>query len=291
MSKRLLLLAAALLMLPVALSAQSADFYVIPVSVHAPGANGTFWMSDVVIHNFGTTPLEVELVLIRSGERTAGNLIPIPIGESDASPLTVPPGDTRLLTDVLSGLAATSSISGAILVSGNQPFAVTSRVYSTTPGGNSLGQTVTAVSTFLDDTMGSSGPAGAVAYLPGIVNNSRYRTNLGFVAGTSSSATEPFVIEVSMRDENGGAIGTWLRFAVPWDTVAHLQFSSRVISNRTFDVGTAMFRIISGAGAVVPYASVVDNVTADSAFVLGQFPDDESSSGANVFRDVLRRAN
>jgi hypothetical protein len=192
---------------------------------------------------------------------------------------------------VLAQLAGTSSISGAIMISGNQPFAVTSRTYSAAPGGNTIGQTVTAASSFLDDTMRLSDLEPAAAYVPGIVSNSRYRTNLGFVAGTPKSATEPLVLEVSITDENGLAVGTWLRFAIPTDSFAHLQFSSRMLSSRTFDVGTATFRILSGAGAVVPYASVIDNATADAAFVLGQFPDrasQPSGSGANVFRDGVR---
>src|SRR5688500_18034504 len=192
--QRLILLVAGMLLFPAALSAQTADFYVLPVSGHIRGQNDTFWMSDVVIHNFGTTSLEVELVLIRSGVLTAGNLIPIPDAASGATAVTVLPGASRLLSDVLGGLAGTASIFGAILIAGNQPFAVTSRAYSMTPSGNTTGQTVAAASNFLDNTVGVTDHERAVAYVPGIASNARYRTNLGFVAGNASSATEPLVL-------------------------------------------------------------------------------------------------
>ncbi|MEY2424633.1 MAG: hypothetical protein QOI61_205, partial [Actinomycetota bacterium] len=131
----LLLLACCLVLAPAAFANHYADFYVIPVASHVAGANGTMWMSDIAIYNFGTAPLTAELILIASGDGTnSNNIVPVNTGRVNGS-VTVPSGGSVLLSDVLGGQDGQNMTSGAILIGANRPFAVTSRSYSMAPSG------------------------------------------------------------------------------------------------------------------------------------------------------------
>lgn len=288
----LIALAFTLLTLP-AFASHYSDFYVIPVGSHTPGAAGTMWMSDIAIHNFQSTPLSVELVFIESGVETGNNVFPLVTGTVNGS-TTIPAGGSVLLQDVLNGYRGMSSITGAFLVGADRPFAVTSRNYSMSPAGDTIGQTVTPSGSFLDNTLYPTDLGTAVAYIPGLINNARFRTNLGFVAGNANAT--PMNVTITMRDGNGASIGSGRSFTIAAGTFMHLQFSSRAVADRTFDVAAAEFRITGGSGAVVPYASVIDNNTADAVFVLGEFPVSRNPSGmskntlsGSIFREVFER--
>ena len=274
-------------------AAHYADFYVIPAASHTAGANGTMWMSDVAIQNFQSTALEVQLVLIESGQGNADNVHPVTTTALDGS-TTVPANGSVLLSDVLNGYRGRTSTIGAILIGADRPFAVTSRSYSMSPAGDTVGQTVLPVAGFIDNSIGTTDPATAVAYIPGLIQTARFRTNLGMVIGGSSASTDGAVVSVTLRNAAGSTIGT-RSYAVPAGQYQHLQFSMRDITGQTVDIGSAEFRITGGSGAVVPYASVIDNVTADAVYVSGQFPPNASPAmggmewlkAPSLFRDLF----
>lgn len=296
MKTRILTLAVALTLSAAAAHANHyADFYVLPVAAHTTGVNATRWMSDVAIQNFQSTPLTVQLALIESGEGMSDNVFPIATGAA-ATSATVPANGSVLLRDVLNGHRGMSNVSGAILIGSDRPFAVTSRTFSMTPEGNTIGQTVPPVRDFIDNTIGDTDLATAVAYVPGLIDNASFRSNLGAVIG-NGSATSDLTVTVTIRAADGTSAGTRTITVGP-SNFTHLQFNARsVIGTRAFDIGSAEFRITSGNGAVVPYASVIDNVTADAVFVAGVFPDNNAASGvfaaapngASIFRSLLNR--
>jgi len=262
------------------------DFYVIPIAGHTPGVNGTLWMSDVAIQNFQTTPLTVQLVFIQSGENRSDNVLPI-LGGTMQGSVTVAPGGSTLIKDVLKNFLAQPSVTGAILIGADRPFAVTSRSYSMVPSGDTVGQTVPPARDFIDNTIGRTDLSMAVAYVPGLINNANFRSNLGFVAG-NGSATSQMILEVSLRNAAGAMIGTPRRFLIGAGVFTHLQFSSRSIADSSFDIGSATFRIVEGSGAVVPYASVIDNRTADAVFVAGQFPANSTVANKDFSQSLFR---
>jgi len=262
-----------------------ADVYVIPVASHTPGVNNTNWQSDIAIYNFQTTPLRVEMVLIESGVSTSDNVVPI-----GAAATVIPANSSRIIADVLANQTRPTANVGAIIVGGDKPFAVTSRSYSMSPSGDTVGQTVVPVRDFFTESLNDT-PVPAVAYIPGLISNGKFRTNLGFAAGAGT--TSDLVLEVTVSRADGVDIGTQ-RFTIPAGTYMHRQFSSNTIGTQQFDAGGARFRIVSGDGAVVPYASVIDNATADAVFVSGQFPANAKlvtalSNNPTVFRRLLSR--
>lgn len=262
------------------------DFYVLPVAAHTNGVNGTRWMTDIAIQNFQSTPLAVELALIESGEGSTDNIFPI------GGTVSVPANGSVMLSDVLGNHRGLTSVAGAILIGSDRPFAVTSRTYSMTPDGNTIGQTVPPVRDFIDNTFGQTDPATAVAYVPGIVDNAKFRSNLGAVLGNGSASSD-LVVTVTLRGANGASAGTRIITVSPGN-FTHLQFNARsVLGSAAMDIGSAEFRITSGSGAVVPYASVIDNATADAVFVSGVFPNNNtgvsSMAADSIFRKLLVR--
>ena len=277
MNTKILTLAAALLFCAASAHANHySDFYVLPAAAHTNGVNGTRWMSDVAIQNFQSTPLTVQLAVIESGEGTSDNVFPIATGP--AASVTVPANGSVLLRDVLNGHRGLAAVTGAILIGADRPFAVTSRTYSMTPDGNTIGQTVPPARDFVDNTVGDTDLATAVAYIPGLIDNASFRTNLGAVIGNGSSMAD-LVVNVTVRAADGTTAGTRTITVAPGN-FTHLQFNVRsMIGARAMDIGSAEFRITAGNGAVVPYASVIDNATADAVFVAGVFPNNSAATG------------
>jgi hypothetical protein len=261
-----------------------ADLYVIPVAGHVTGVGGTSWRSDVSIHNFQSTPLTVELVLIESGEGAADNVTPLQT--TAGSSATIPAGGTRILSDILNGHRGLAQSSGAILVGADRPFAVSSRFYAINPSGPAQGQSITPVAQFLENAIGDTNNDQATAYVPGLSANSQYRTNLGFAAGTTTGMT----LEVTLRGADGASLGT-RTFTIAPSSFMHLQFNTGAITSQSFNEGSATFRITSGDGAVVPYASVIDNASSAAFYVTGQFPPNTTASRVttSVFKTVFSR--
>lgn len=279
-----------------AYAAHYSDLYVIPVVSHTAGQYGTNWMSDVAIQNFAAAPLTVQLIFIASGEGRLDNVTPVITGTVNGS-VTVPAGASVLLKDVLAGMPGIDSAIGSLILGGDRPFAVTSRAYSMTPDGNTIGQTVPPSANFLNVTEGSTDLSTAVAYIPGLIQNDRFRTNLGLVVANATGFNSVLNVTVTVRNAAGTTVGT-RQITVGPGAVTHLQFPVRSLNGAgtaSFDIGSAEFRITQGSGSVVPYASVIDNQTADAVFVTGNFPDNATSALSRgmflqtPFRDLLQR--
>ncbi len=262
------------------------DTYVIPIVGHVTGANGTVWMTDVAIRNFSATPMEVELILIESGGDFSNNIVPLVTDDIDGS-VTVPANRTVMLEDILGGYAR-PNITGALLVGSDRPFAITSRAYNSRLP---LGQTVPGSRNFFENSLGTIDNASAV-YIPGIMNNGDTRTNLGFVAGSAGSLSTAMVVEVTIRDANGGVAGT-RSVTIPQGNFAQYQFPVSLFVDEDVTVGTAEFRITQGEGTIVPYASLIDNTTGEAAYIMGEFPDSTPAANArratSLFRQLLER--
>jgi hypothetical protein len=289
-TKLLILLVGALLAMPLA-AQNSSDLYVIPVASHTSGQFGTQWMSDLAIQNTQSGPLTVQLIFIESGEGNPNNIFPVTTTNTTGA-VTIPAGGNVLLKDVLNGYRGFGSTVGSLLVGGDKPFALTSRSYSMTPAGNTIGQTVPPAANFIDNTVGVTNNQTAIAYLPGLINNAQFRTNIGFVAGNGSSSGQPMSVQVTVRNAAGSAVGT-RAFTIPGGAFTHVQFSIGSVAPPSFDIAGAEVTITQGNGAVVPYASVIDNGSADAVFVLGQFPANAPFAGktasSSVFRDLFIR--
>ncbi|MEO8033066.1 MAG: hypothetical protein ABI837_01445 [Acidobacteriota bacterium] len=282
-----------LLLTPMARAQSSvySDTYVLPVAAHVTGINGT-WATDVTITNFNATDLTVQLVLVESGEGNSDNIFPVTTSTIVDGSVRVPAGTTVLFKDILNGYKGGSSASGALILGGDEPFAVTSKIYLQTATGTSLGQVITPVRDFFENSTGRSDNT-QVAVIPGIINNATTRTNIGIVAGAGSAGGATFAVEVTIKDSRGTVLGKKL-ITIPPGNFTQTQFNVASALNNpatNFDLGSAEFRLVQGTGAVVPYASIVENSTGNGMYVAAQFPANvafaKTGFSSNIFRSLF----
>lgn len=281
MLKRSILAFACMLLLSTAAYANHySDTYVIPVVGHVAGANGTMWMTDVAIRNFRTTPIDIDLIIIDSGFDTTDNVHPL-VSDTVDGTVTVPANATVLLKDIMKGYRGLSGATGSLIIGSDLPFAVTSRTYNNSVP---LGQTVPATANFLVNSFGNADNT-AFAYIPGIVDNATTRTNVGFTAGSGAANGDPMIVEITIRNATGAVVGT-RSISIPSGSFMHAQVpvGSLLQAGSSLDLGSADFRVVSGEGAVVPYASIIDNATSVASYVMGQFPDPVTSTTSFSFR-------
>ncbi|NWF99776.1 MAG: hypothetical protein HXY19_02370 [Thermoanaerobaculaceae bacterium] len=231
--------------------------YVVPAAANTTGLNGTDWHTDLTLYNPHTTTLPVVLQFLPSGR---DNRSGVPTVE-----LELAPWETLNLWDVLGphGFAARGK-TGALLVyadddrvscSGSScDFAVFSRTYTLNPSGGSgeFGQGIAGfpASLGLDRSV--------IAYLPQLTDDSSFRTNLGVASWTAAAVT----VRVELQDRSGHILDRRDHVVPPY---GHIQW--RV--EHGVAGGTAAVYIVAGPddAMVYPYASVVNWVTGDPAYV------------------------
>ncbi len=262
-----------------------ADFYVLPVASHVSGVGASMWMTDASIQNFQSTPLKVQFLFIESGEGNSENVSNLVSTALPDGSLTIPAGGSVVIKDILAGYQGSNGGTlGAIMVSGDKAFAVTSRAYANAAAGGTYGQSVAPVRDFIDNSLGDTNNTMAVAYVPGVVHNAAYRTNLGFVAGAGLTG---MVVEVKLKAADGSTTGT-RTFSIPPNRFVHVQFAASTLTPALIDAGAAELRITGGDGAVAPYASVIDNVSQDAVLIPSVFPPNAAftklAPGDSLFR-------
>lgn len=276
----------ALAIAPAMLANHYADLYVLPVSSHTGGLNGTAFLTDLAIQNFQAAPITVQLLFIESGQGSSENIGNLQTPAVPTGSITVPAGGSVIVKDLLNGYQGKSdNVIGSIVASSDKPFAMTGRVYTAGASGGTFGQTVVPVRDFLESSQGSTDLTNASAYIPGLTANASFRTNLGFVAGAGPTG---MTLNVKLRAADGTDLGN-TSFGIAPDAFEHLQFSSSLLSTASFDAGSAVYQITAGSGSVAPYASVVDNITGDAVFVSGVFPPNTFPGAMNLFRAAAAR--
>lgn len=208
----------------------------VPVVGRAPGANQTFWRSDVTFFNPSPDDLTVTL---RYGNASRE--------------LFLDGGDTEVLDDVLSTFDQTAG-SGALFVSwsGDQGPVVTSRTYTTVAGGGTYGQSIDPMAS-LKNRM----------FVPGLRNDGSFRSNIGFVNG--GSETETFSVTIL------SPFGTELaRTSITLAPNAQVQHSISTLFANVNASSFTMFMEGDGDARLFAYGSMVDNGSGDPVFFAGQ---------------------
>ncbi len=215
----------------------SGSSLIVPVVGRAPGANGTFWRSDVTFFNSSTA--NVPLTLTYNGQTQT---------------VFVGGNDTVVLDDVLSRFGLTAG-SGTLKVEWTSVAApvVTSRTYTTVERGGTYGQSIDPVAAF-----------GSGMYVPGLRHDASYRTNIGFVNGGS----ETEVVAVTLLSPLGVELG---RKSVTIAPNAQVQYGAAALfPNATLGNGFTL-QVEGDANArVFAYGSMVDNVSGDPVFFAGR---------------------
>jgi hypothetical protein len=251
------------------LAADYSDLYVIPIAGHAPGAHGTSWRSDVVLHNLQPVPITVEMAFIESGRSPAADAVSVAFGAE--SSLQLLPGETRVVTDVLGQQGR--DVTGALVVGAAMPFVVTSRTYAELSTGRTLGQTVLPIA-----ISGGADALNEVAVLTGLVQgDENQRSNIGLFLAASRA---PFVVEIEVVSASGEPLGSRV-VVLDAEGLAHHQFPVTGVS--------AVVRVLQGDGIVVPYASIIDNVSAEALFVSTDAATSRGATARTMLSSIVAR--
>ncbi|HEV2720634.1 MAG TPA: PKD domain-containing protein, partial [Thermoanaerobaculia bacterium] len=211
---------------------------VIPAVGRLPGANGTYWRSDVTLFNpNGFIPQTITLRYRAAG---ADN-------RSAASrQFTLLGGRTMTLADVLATFGLSSG-NGALEVTWNAGSApvVTSRTYTTVAGGGTYGQSIDAVAAF-----------GRDAFVPGLRSDFAFRTNVGFV--NDSDVTTG--VTVSLLASNGQTLATAF-VQLPPKSTAQSSLAALFPTIDASSLGYVTLQAHDDSGQLFAYGSIVDNAS------------------------------
>lgn len=208
----------------------------IPAVGRAPGANGTFWRSDVTLFNPNGDAMNVTLRYNGTNKT-----------------LNLPSRDTVVLADILSEYGATSG-NGALFLSWSASTGpvVTSRTYTSVETGGTYGQSIDPIAVL-----------GPTSYVPGLRNDASFRSNIGFVNGGPDAETFTVIVLSSAGTELA-------RNTVTLPAREQRQYS---VSALFPNVNSSSFTLAIQGDAdaqLFAYGSMVDNASGDPVFFAGQ---------------------
>jgi hypothetical protein len=240
----------------VASGGQLAEAWMVPAVAHTSGHNGTFWRTDVSLHNPHVYDLPVVVQFLPS-DTVNYHVLTLDI--------TLYPWETYNLWDVLGEDVFDTSGTGALLAyvdpdsfdcgsAGACDFLVTSRTYTLDPY-------------FHDGEFGQGIPGHTLAegtdwwtfgYAAGVLNDGdAFRCNFGVASWTGSWVT----VRADVQDASGDILATEELRVPPY---GHVQ---RRLGT-AMSGGSLVFYLVDGPDDTVifPYASVVDETTGDPSF-------------------------
>jgi uncharacterized repeat protein (TIGR01451 family) len=247
------------------------DALIIPAVAHAGGINSQF-QSDVRVSNTSPQLLKYQLTFTPSGG--AG------IGAGKQTTFSIEPGRTVVLDDVLKSwfgtggdsvigtleirplTQTTTSTSGAAVAGlANLVTFAASRTFNLTANGT-FGQYIPAIpyANFVGRALDLSKPN--ILSLQQIAQSDRYRTNLGILEGSG----EPASLLVKVFGDTGQKL---TEFPVNLAGGEHTQLNAFLAQHgvNSLTDGRVEIEVLSSAGKVTAYASVLDNQTSDPLLV------------------------
>jgi hypothetical protein len=223
----------------------------IPVVASLPGANETFWRSDVSILNLNSEPTSVVLVLFPEVKKNG----PVfDIQQSD--PIDIDGNGQVTIASVVTSVFQIRNKKGALYAYSldGAPIVLSSRTYTPNPTGpgGSYGLNVTGI--LVADT----------AWVAGIEDDGFYRTSVGiFVpAGPAEGQEVGFTVTIFDSDANQVASGSLL-FDQPGMQQKDLQFFG--LEEPLLD-GWIEIRCHDPLALWYAYATVTDNASGDGVY-------------------------
>ena len=224
----------------------------LPAAARAPGAEDSFWTTDVDINNSGTQAAHFQYLWL---PRATDNSMP---AASDT--FTVEPGETIRHADVLGaafGVSDETDALGALaILSDSTMLKISSRTFNTNEMGT-YGQGIPGIPA--DDLIQSNSKKRILFF----TENEAYRSNIGALNGTGSPLTlmwERFTSDGQLVD----AASVELR---PWENV---QLNQVFAGEAPVEGGYIDIWTETEGGAFAAYGSVVSNRTSDPTTVLPQ---------------------
>jgi hypothetical protein len=238
----------------------SADDAIVTQAAHVTGANGDFFETNLTITNADTAPVTVTATLLP--QQVTG---PAPAPRS----WTLAPGETREFSDVLAtefGLSDPSAAAIRVRPSGAARLVVAARTFVRKAGGT-FGYFVPSAPAA--EALGADAGVVTALQIDHASATGAFRTNFGF----AEVAGQPVSVIVTVR---AGATGHALGGGI-FSVAAGALFQGSVTSLLPRTMGEIrnaylQFEVVSGAGRILPYATVVDNRSGDAIYVPAERP-------------------
>ncbi|HET7434929.1 MAG TPA: PKD domain-containing protein [Thermoanaerobaculia bacterium] len=220
---------------------------ILPAVGRIPGANGTYWRSDVAFYNPTRDRMVVNARFLNAGADNRN---------ASAKSFVLNGGETALVSDILSMMGLTSG-TGALEIfwNGSSGPVVSSRTYTTVATGGTYGQSIDATANFASDV-----------YVPGLRGDASYRSNAGFVNGS----TDTIPVTVRLLAATGQELASTTLSLAP---KSQLQYSINALfpNVNTTAAGVVTLHAQTSAGAkLFAYGSMVDNGSGDPVFFAGR---------------------
>jgi hypothetical protein len=220
--------------------------WIIPIAAHNPGADETFWRSDLAISNltYDWVPVSIEYLPEMTDNSGGGKTIGLQLA----------PNTTIVEEDIVKQRFRIEDGKGVLIVTADDDVVVGSRVYTTTADGGTTGHGVPSVNV---DALST-----AAVVLPGIRTRQGFRTNVGVVTGDQETE-----VRFRLYDQNGVQTSGKTR-TIPARTVVQWSvkslFSSASMPNPVGSVA------VDASAEFFAYVVVLDGSSQDPAFFLAE---------------------
>ncbi len=226
---------------------------VVPAAARAPGAAGTSWVTDLVIHNPGRTAATANLYFMAGGTDNT---------TATGRQVEVPAGASVRLGDVVGSVFGLADSGGAVLVGSDVELLVSSRTSNDAATGT-FGQYIPAVPA--DDASGGGDTVRLIQLAHSTSDDAGSRTSIGCVNTTGSEIT--LVVELLSGD--GGRLGD-LAMTLPPFAFHQSNDVFRAVSSADLADAFAIVRPQTADARFLCYASVVDNRSGDPVYIPGR---------------------
>jgi len=219
----------------------------VAASAHAPGLEGTSWVTDLEIHNPGETAASGFLFLLKTGEDNS---------DAVGRYFGVNAGASVRLSDVVLGTFGEFEATGGILVGSDAELIVTSRTFNDDQSGT-YGQYVEGYAD--TDALATADEARLIQ----LVQNAAFRTNLGVVNAGGTG----FWANVDFYRSNGDKLGSKRYWVGPFTHIQRVKVLTTV-TDGDVDDGYAVVETSTTGARFFVYASVNDNRTGDATMIV-----------------------
>lgn len=264
---------------------RGADTVYLPIAGRAPGANNSFFRTDLFITNLSSDAITVEVAYAPTGESTnnAGQTAP-----ANTQKVNLAANERREIVDATRVLFNQESGIGGLVFfgcrqNGNctdtnnltdfRPITVQARIYTTSGDGSTFGQLIPGIPWYFYISNEAGDTNLQRAFITGLRNTTEFRTNLGlFNYSTQSSITVRVRIFNATGQQQGGDI---IKTLAP---LAQTQFPlASFFSGSGYYATLEEVSFAPVAGATNPahgffaYASLLDNRSNDPTYLEAQF--------------------
>jgi hypothetical protein len=230
-------------LLPLAVGAAT---LIVPASGTGPGANGSQWQTQLMLHNTSSLPIGVTLIFHDGA------------GAAESAAIDLAPRSTVCLDDVVKTKFNRESATGAIEVVFDDAFlnklAATSRTFNRSSNGQ-FGQDIPAVN------LASAATEGVAVVLNGPDDSTEARFNFGLFAAKAAIVKWELV-----RADGSVAVSLEKEYAAGTQTQYNGGIAA-LFAQKPQDDDVVIASVLQGS--VLPYGSVINEATGDPTFVPG----------------------